>query len=640
MKPPITISSMFRKIKIVPRWIILFLDLVCTFAAMILSFFLRNNLVLSVFDRNVMLRTMFILLLVNLMVFTALRTYRGIVRYTGLQDGLRVLASVLISTAALFFLQFLYEEEQHNLSLTGSLLILYAAFSFLFMLGYRILVKQGFSGLRNYNKSRKQVVIFGAGEAGVATKQVLANDTRTGFSVMAFIDDDKKKKSKSLDGISILSFEQFKQMAERTRIDELIISTFSITPARKNEIVDFCLDHDINILTVPPYSKWSDGEFATRQLRTIKIEELLERDPIVIHNEQIAQQVKGKRILVTGAAGSIGSEIVRQLIKYSPEIIVLCDQAETPLYNLEMELKESGAITQCIPYLTSVNHYSRMDTLFDKFKPHHVYHAAAYKHVPMMEFNPVESVRVNVLGTRMLADLSVKHGVDRFVMVSTDKAVNPTNVMGATKRLAEMYVQGLSIQAQGKTKFITTRFGNVLGSNGSVILRFKEQIENGGPVTITHPNITRYFMTIPEACRLVLEAGCMGRGGEVFVFDMGDPVKISDLAHKMIRLYGMVPNIDIQLTYTGLRPGEKLYEELLIDGENAIKTYHEKIMIAKVRDVDFGSVSACLSTLFDHVNQNAEEAILVAKMKEVIPEYISNNSIFEELDVAKIVAFK
>ncbi|MFN5423113.1 MAG: polysaccharide biosynthesis protein [bacterium] len=587
-----------------------------------------------------MLRTMFILLLVNLMVFTALRTYRGIVRYTGLQDGLRVLASVLISTAALFFLQFLYEEEQHNLSLTGSLLILYAAFSFLFMLGYRILVKQGFSGLRNYNKSRKQVVIFGAGEAGVATKQVLANDTRTGFSVMAFIDDDKKKKSKSLDGISILSFEQFKQMAERTRIDELIISTFSITPARKNEIVDFCLDHDINILTVPPYSKWSDGEFATRQLRTIKIEELLERDPIVIHNEQIAQQVKGKRILVTGAAGSIGSEIVRQLIKYSPEIIVLCDQAETPLYNLEMELKESGAITQCIPYLTSVNHYSRMDTLFDKFKPHHVYHAAAYKHVPMMEFNPVESVRVNVLGTRMLADLSVKHGVDRFVMVSTDKAVNPTNVMGATKRLAEMYVQGLSIQAQGKTKFITTRFGNVLGSNGSVILRFKEQIENGGPVTITHPNITRYFMTIPEACRLVLEAGCMGRGGEVFVFDMGDPVKISDLAHKMIRLYGMVPNIDIQLTYTGLRPGEKLYEELLIDGENAIKTYHEKIMIAKVRDVDFGSVSACLSTLFDHVNQNAEEAILVAKMKEVIPEYISNNSIFEELDVAKIVAFK
>jgi FlaA1/EpsC-like NDP-sugar epimerase len=281
-----------------------------------------------------------------------------------------------------------------------------------------------------------------------------------------------------------------------------------------------------------------------------------------------------------------------------------------------------------------------MDSLFARFKPHHVYHAAAYKHVPLMEFNPVESIRVNVLGTRQLADLSVKYGVDRFVMVSTDKAVNPTNVMGASKRLAEMYVQGLSKHTRNTTKFITTRFGNVLGSNGSVILRFKEQIEKGGPVTITHPNITRYFMTIPEACRLVLEAGSMGNGGEVFVFDMGEPVRIADLASKMIRLYGMVPNIDIQLTYTGLRPGEKLFEELLTDGEHTIKTYHEKILIAKVREVEFNALSACLEDLIAQVEQNADEAILVLKMKEFIPEYISNNSIFENLDVAKVVAFK
>jgi FlaA1/EpsC-like NDP-sugar epimerase len=482
------------------------------------------------------------------------------------------------------------------------------------------------------------VVIYGAGEAGIATKRVLMHDARTGFVVSAFIDDDRKKTSKSLDGVSIISFEQFKEMVGVSAVDEVIISSFSLSPERKNELVDFCLDHDINVLTVPPYNQWADGGFTPTQLKQIKIEDLLERDPIVLDNDQIRKQVRGKRILVTGAAGSIGSEIVRQLASFSPEMIILCDQAETPLHDLELEMRESSYNVQYIPFLTSVNHLPRMEALFEKFKPHHVYHAAAYKHVPMMEFNPIEAVKVNVLGTQQVADLSIKYGVDRFVMVSTDKAVNPTNVMGASKRLAEIYVQGLSAEKNHITRFITTRFGNVLGSNGSVILRFKDQIEKGGPVTVTHPNITRYFMTIPEACQLVLEAGSMGNGGEVFVFDMGSPVKIADLAKKMIRLYGMIPNIDINITYTGLRPGEKLYEELLTDGENTIKTYHDKIMIAKVREVDFVEINVFFREFSDFVSLNCEEAVLVSKMKAIVPEYVSNNSIFENLDVVKVVS--
>ncbi|MFN5326599.1 MAG: polysaccharide biosynthesis protein, partial [Bacteroidota bacterium] len=416
---------------------------------------------------------------------------------------------------------------------------------------------------------------------------------------------------------------------ESNAVDELIISILNMDSKRKNEIVDFCLDHDINVLSVPPYSQWNEGSFNSRQLKTIKIEELLEREPIVLNNEQIKQQIRGKRILVTGAAGSIGSEIVKQLLNYSPELIVLCDQAETPLHDLELEIKDLNSNVQVIPYLADVTHLPRMENLFSKFKPHIVYHAAAYKHVPMMEFNPVEAVKVNALGTRLLSDLAIKHVVSRFVMVSTDKAVNPTNVMGASKRLAEMYVQALSSEKNHHTKFITTRFGNVLGSNGSVILRFKEQIEKGGPITVTHPNITRYFMTIPEACQLVLEAGAMGNGGEVFVFDMGSPVKIADLARKMIRLYGLTPNIDVNITYSGLRPGEKLYEELLADEENTIKTYHSKIMIAKVREVDYYEIGAYFSKLSDEINTQVEESHLVSRMKSIVPEFKSNNSVYE-----------
>lgn len=637
MTSPASTIKYLRSLSIVPRWFIFLLDIFFSILAIVFAFVFQYNFILKTIDWNQIFNTIFLLGLINSMVFISIKTYRGIVRYTGTQDALRVLFSIVLSTLVLYLIGLYNQNDLVSNHLSNTVVILYGILSFLFLLGYRIVIRQSFIILRSYKQLKKSVVIYGAGETGVATKRTLEHDTRTSFTVIAFIDDDKKKQNKSVDGVRVVTFDEFQENVFELSVDELIIASFSLSPHRKNKLVDFCLDHDINVLSVPPYNQWADGSFAPRQLRTIRIEELLEREPIVIQNEEILKEVKNKRILVTGAAGSIGSELVRQLIKYSPELIILCDQAETPLHELDLEIKESGTTVQYIPYLSSVTHSSRMEALFKKFAPHHVYHAAAYKHVPMMEFNPIESVKVNVIGTRILSDLSLKYGVERFVMVSTDKAVNPTNVMGASKRLAEMYVQALATSSNQKTRFITTRFGNVLGSSGSVILRFKEQIEKGGPVTVTHPNITRYFMTIPEACQLVLEAGIMGNGGEVFVFDMGEPVKISDLAKKMIRLYGLVPNIDISITYTGLRPGEKLYEELLTNGENTIKTYHEKILIAKVRPVDYSSINLCMESLYKMVEFQEEEAIIVAKIKEFVPEFLSNNSVFAYLDTGKVV---
>ena len=630
--------NMFKinNFSIVPKFVILLLDLGATVTALFIAILIQQNVSLAATNWEHMLNATFLILLVNALVFTSTKSYTGIVRYTGVQDALRIAIAVGMSSFIILVINTVALGISTILSMTTLIISLYTIFSFLFLISYRVLVKYLFAYAKNYKMQKKSVVIFGAAATGVATQRVLENDGLANIQVIAFIDDDRKKGSKNLNGAPILSFNEFKEMVAIKPVDELIIATYTIPTKRKNEVVDFCLDHDIKVLSVPAYSKWAEGKFSSRQLQSIKIEDLLERDPIQINNNEIKAQIKGKRILVTGAAGSIGSEIVRQLIPYGPDVIILCDQAETPLHNLELELKENGTRINCVSYLADITNKTRMQKLFEEFEPQYVYHAAAYKHVPMMELCPTEAVRNNVIGVKIIADLAIEHKVDRFVMISTDKAVNPTNVMGASKRMAEMYVQALSNQPDLPTKFITTRFGNVLGSNGSVIIRFKEQIEKGGPVTVTHPNITRYFMTIPEACQLVLEAGSMGNGGEIFVFDMGKPVAIADLAKKMIRLYGLIPNIDVNITYSGLRPGEKLYEELLNDAENTTQTYHEKILIAKVREVSFELVKQNTYELEHILTTTNDEMLLVGKMKELVPEYISNNSIYQQLDTTVI----
>ena len=517
------------------------------------------------------------------------------------------------------------------------------------LITYRVVVKYFFIYIKNLKIDKRQVVIYGAGDVGIAAKRTLDHDPKVNMSLLAFIDDDERKTGKAIDSIKIFSANDIALLTTQHKIDDLLIATENLLPERKNKIVDFCLEHDIKVLTIPPVQSWINGEISSTQIQNIKIEDLLEREPIVIHNDEISQQLKGKRVLVTGAAGSIGSEIVRQVAKFYPQMIILNDQSESPLHELQLELQDKKLDNNFHSFIGDVRDKARMEILFQTFKPHFVYHAAAYKHVPLMEHNPAEAVRTNVMGTKIIADVSVKYGVQKFVMISTDKAVNPTNVMGASKRIAEIYVQSLFNSfnrsdhfnnngiigpipvLKPATKFITTRFGNVLGSNGSVIPRFKAQIQKGGPITVTHPEITRYFMTIPEACRLVLEAGSMGNGGEIFIFDMGQSVKIVELAKKMIRLSGLVPNKDIAIEFSGLRPGEKLYEELLNDLENTIPTHHDKIMVAKVREYDFNLIQKNINELIELCCAYKDRQVVV-KMKQIVPEFKSNNSIYEELD--------
>lgn len=479
----------------------------------------------------------------------------------------------------------------------------------------------------NDKKDKENILIYGAGVSGLITKRTIDKDVNSTFKIIGFIDDSVKLKNSRLQGVKIYDSKDLKTLLKKHEIKAIIIAIQNPDFDNKNRILEICVSNNIKVLTVPSSKKWINGDFSTSQIKNINIEDLLGRNPIFLNPEKISNEVSEKIILVTGAAGSIGSGIVKQLANYNPTNTILLDQAESALYELEQELSQTFPNFKFEIVVGDVSNLIRMERLFEHFNPNLVFHAAAYKHVPLMEDNPSEAIYTNVLGTKNLVDLSIKFKVEKFVLISTDKAVNPTNVMGASKRIAEIYAQGSTNET---TKFITTRFGNVLGSNGSVIPLFKKQIEQGGPITITDKRVTRFFMTIPEACQLVLEAGAMGNGGEIFVFDMGKPIKIEELAKKMIKLSGLEEGKDIEIKVTGLRPGEKLYEELLSKEENTIPTHHPKILKAKVRDndIDLKIDIQTLINLFDSQN-NIE---IVKLMKKIVPEYISNNSEYVILD--------
>ena len=561
------------------------------------------------------------------------KIYAGIIKYTGAQDAFRIFVTLLSGTAFLMLLNFgrySFYDEQYFFPF--SILVIEFLLCCIGLIAYRIATKRIYEEATNPTRTKDKVVVYGAGEAGLIAKRTLDKDNASKLQVVAFFDDDKKKSGKRAEGIAIHHSDELDVYLKSGNISQLILAIQNPLAENRQRIIDTALANGVKILNVPPVKDWIRGKLSFNQLKPIKIEDLLERNEISLDTKSVLKMVDGKRILVTGAAGSIGSGIVKQLIQFNPAEITLFEQAESPLYELEIELKNRDHSCQLNFVIGDIRNPERVGNAMKTFHPEIVFHAAAYKHVPLMEENPSESILTNVLGTKILADLSDKYKVERFVLISTDKAVNPTNVMGASKRIAEMYCQ--SFNKVSNTNFITTRFGNVLGSNGSVIPLFKKQIEKGGPVTITHEKINRYFMTISEACQLVLEAGAMGQGGEIYIFDMGQPVKIIDLARNMIRLSGLEPEKDIELKIMGLRPGEKIFEELLANEENTVPTHHKKIMIAEVRQYDFSKVSVETSELIT-LFQPQDNFEIVRKMKEMVPEFKSQNSDFTKLDVTQ-----
>ena len=618
------------------KWTVLVIDLCIVAFSFFIAYFIRFNLTFNFDVERLWIQLPFVVTL-YLTAFIASGSYKGVIRHTGIKDVYTIFNSICLASIGIIVIILINRQVGmlEGFTIPLSIIIINSLLTFLALTASRYIFKVSYENLiKNDSQPAKKILIYGAGESGIITYNTLTNHSKMKVKVVGFIDNNLQKIGKQINGVKVYNKSTLtKEFIAYHNVSEIIFSIQNISPKQLRDLVNSVVELNVKVKIVPPVEDWINGELKLSQIKRVQIEDLLDRPPIKIKNSKVASDFNDNVIMVTGGAGSIGSELVRQICKYNYQSLIIIDQAESALYDLQQELKQSG-FHNFIPIVGDIRDMSKMRILFDEYKPNRIFHAAAYKHVPLMEQNPYEAIKINIAGTKNIVDLSVEFNVEKFVFVSTDKAVNPTNIMGASKRIAEMYIS--CRQQEGKTKFITTRFGNVLGSNGSVIPLFRKQIEKGGPLTVTHKDITRYFMTIPEASQLVLEAGAMGKGGEIFIFDMGESVKIFDLAKNMIRLSGLNYPEDIAIEITGLRPGEKLYEELLANGENTLPTYHEKIMISKIREIDYANVrnkidELCVSNLFFKDN-------IVQLMKTIVPEFISNNSDFSKFDTQKLKA--
>ncbi len=619
-----------------PRWSIFIIDILICLLSLFLAFYIRLNFQIDTIFEYPLLLIASIVLVIRAGLSIVFRIYFGLIRFSTFIDLERVIIVNTIGSSGLVIINILYNKFVHpglNLIPYGIIAMEFFITTFL-MITLRLSIKTLHFEITSLGRKKTNVVIYGINHLADLTKQVIENNNKMQTRVVGFISPDENSKrivGNFLSGVKVYAERELDTLSEKFGIEKLIIAEQKINNTTKERLLELCSNLHIRVLTVPITDNWINESLTTSQIRDLKIEDLLERQSIILDKKKISNHIKGKVILVTGAAGSIGSELVRQILTFSPKLVVLFDQAETPLHSFKLELIEKHKFSDFEVVLGDIYNKYRLCSIFEKYKPQIVFHAAAYKHVPMLEDNPKEAIRTNVIGTKNLADVSNKFGIENFIMISTDKAVRPTSVMGASKRIAEMYIQGLSAQPGVKTAFTTTRFGNVLGSNGSVVERFREQISNGEAITITHPDMKRYFMTIPEAVQLVMEAAAMGEGGEIFVFDMGKMVRIVDLAEKMIRLSGLVPEQDIEIKYTGIRGGERLYEVLLADKEKLLPTHNPKIMRAKVEDINYDELDRTISGLHDDLH-NFDINYVIKLMKEIVLEFKSENSVYSIFD--------